>query len=147
MRLPISFPRLLRIPDFGTKPVRTLSLSDKLGGTDGKKRGSKTKGSRKSVPMQNNSVKHEPASTRFTMDLGGNQIARIDYKPIGKNKIELYHTEVPSELRGRGIGKALAKGTLEHASNDSIKVKLTCSYLVNYMDKCADPKYKKLLTK
>lgn len=91
------------------------------------------------------SVKHQKASHKFTLDLGKNQTARIDYRNIGPKKIEMYHTEVPEELRGRGIGKALAKGALECAGSNDMKVKVTCEYLINFVNKHAEPKHKKLV--
>lgn len=92
-----------------------------------------------------NSVEHDKEKNRFTMDLGNKQVARIDYKSIGQNLVEMYHSEVPQELRGRGIGKALAKGAFEQALKNNMRVKLTCSYLINYLEKFADPKYKSIV--
>lgn len=91
------------------------------------------------------SVKHDKEKNCFTLDLGDKQEARIDYKSIGHNKVEMYHSEVPKELRGRGIGKALAKGALEKALENNMKVKLTCSYLIDYLEKFADPKLKSVV--
>lgn len=99
----------------------------------------------KSKRMSNNSVRHNKSKQQFTMDLGNNQTARIDYKPLGKGKIEMYHTEVPAELRNRGIGKALAKGSLEQAKNDNLKVKLTCTYLIKHLDNFADERLKSIV--
>lgn len=91
------------------------------------------------------SVRHDKGSHRFILDLGDNQVARIEYKPVGNNKIELYYTEVPVELRGRGIGKSLAKGALECAAKDNYKIKVTCEYLKDYIRRFAGDKYKKLI--
>jgi predicted GNAT family acetyltransferase len=57
----------------------------------------------------------------------------------------MYHTEVPEELRGRGMAGQLAQAALDHASKESIKVKLTCSYLQHFVDK--NDKYKHLVAK
>lgn len=97
--------------------------------------------------MSANSVKHDKNRHQFTLNLGDRMEARIDYKPLTGNKIEMYHTEVPVELRNRGIGRALAKGALERACQEKLKVKLTCSYLINYLDKFADQKLKSLVEK
>ena len=51
--------------------------------------------------------------------------------------IDMYHTEVPEELRGQGIGQALARGALQRAQEANMRCKLTCSYLVNYLEKFA----------
>lgn len=90
-------------------------------------------------------VKHDRTSKRFTLDLGNNRLARIDYKTIGPDKIEMYHSEVPAELRGRGLGKALARGSLEQAARENMRVKLTCTYLIDFVNKSTDPKLKRAL--
>lgn len=97
--------------------------------------------------MEKTSVRQDKAANKFILDLGNNQEARIDYRPIGKNKLELYHSEVPSELRGRGIGKALARGAFELAANNKTKLRLTCSYLEDYMEKFGEPEFKRLVEK
>lgn len=84
---------------------------------------------------------------RFTLDLGNDKVARIDYKPISKDLIEMYHTEVPEELRGRGIGKTLAEGALECASRSNLKLKVTCEYLEDYVRRFAKERHKKLVAK
>lgn len=91
------------------------------------------------------SVRHEKQSRRFVMDLGDGNVARIDYRPLGNNHLELYHTEVPAGLRNRGIGKALAHGALECASRDNLKLKVTCEYLADYVKRFAEDKYKRLI--
>lgn len=93
------------------------------------------------------SVRHEKTNKRFVLDLGHGREARIDYKSVGRNKIDMYHTEVPVEMRGRGIGRVLAKGALDQAATNNTKVKLTCSYLVNYVEKFADDNTKKRVEK
>lgn len=111
------------------------------------------------------SVRHDKQGSRFILDLGNNQVARIDYRPVqGRqtNKfnlsgggrhghednqpvIELYHTEVPDELRGQGIGKQLARGALECASGANMRLKITCDYLRDYVHRFASPAEKKLI--
>lgn len=99
----------------------------------------------KTEPPTTNSVKHDKEKNRFTLDLGNKQEARVDYRSIGKDSVEMYHSEVPQELRGLGIGKALAKGAIEQALKNNMKVKLTCSYLINFLEKFADPKLKSIV--
>jgi predicted GNAT family acetyltransferase len=103
----------------------------------------------KSKPVSNHRatgpVRHDKKAKQFVLDLGNNQVARIDYKQIDKGRIELYHTEVPEELRGKGIGKALTKGALESASRENLRLKVTCEYLQDYLKRFADDKYRKLV--
>jgi len=70
-----------------------------------------------------------------------NQTAFVDYE-IDQNQIELIHTEVPKELGGKGIGSYLAENSLKFAKNNQLKVKPSCSFIKNYIDK--HPEYQSI---
>ena len=93
----------------------------------------------------NNSVQHDKRRKRFSLDLGDGQLARIDYRKLADGKLELFHTEVPAALRGRGVGRALARGALEHAASANLRLKVTCDYLLDYVKRFADDKHKQLV--
>jgi uncharacterized protein len=59
-------------------------------------------------------VKHNPDQRRFELTLNG-RLAVLEYQQAGK-RIAFTHTEVPIELRGRGLGGQLAKAALDYAS-------------------------------
>lgn len=79
------------------------------------------------------------------LELGDGQVARIDYEPAGKGRIEMYHTEVPVELRGLGIGKILAKGAFDCAERENLRLKVTCSYLEDYLERFGGEGHKQLI--
>jgi len=56
----------------------------------------------------------------------------ILYEKIADNHLDLYHTEVPKEYRGRGIGAILARAAIDYAIKEDIKVSLTCTYLEKF---------------
>lgn len=95
---------------------------------------------------------HEKELNRFTLNLRNNQKARIDYRILQRRSpdqgqpvvIELYHSEVPEQLRGRGIGKALASGALDCIESNKWRVVVTCSYLNEYMNEHAKEAHKRL---
>lgn len=62
------------------------------------------------------------------------KIAFVDYK-LGQKTISFLHTEVPKELGGKGIGSFLAKGVLDYASNNELKVKPYCPFIKAYINK------------
>lgn len=53
-------------------------------------------------------VKHDPDGRKFCIDINGVGSAYLEYERKNDLMI-LKHTDVPSELGGRGIGKVLAK--------------------------------------
>lgn len=64
--------------------------------------------------------------------------AFLEYDSIsedGRVILDLTHTEVPEELRGRGIGGQLARAALEYAIKSGVQVRLTCDYLKHYVSK------------
>ena len=78
-------------------------------------------------------VRDNPDRHRFELDADGH-VAFSNYKRAG-NVITIQHTEVPKELGGRGIGSALARGVLEFARGQGLKVVPHCPFVKSYIDK------------
>lgn len=75
-------------------------------------------------------VTDNPARQRFELDVaqGG---AFIDYRRDGRI-LTLTHAEVPAALRGRGLGAALVKGTLDLVRRRGETVVPRCSFVAAY---------------
>ena len=73
------------------------------------------------------------AHHRFEVSLDG-RTAFASYRRDG-NVLLVYHTEVPREFEGRGIGSALVKGVLDIAREQGLKVKPFCSFVASYMQR------------
>ena len=78
-------------------------------------------------------VRDNPDRHRFELDADGH-VAVSNYTRAG-NVITIQHTEVPKELGGRGIGSALARGVLEFARAQGLKVVPRCPFVKSYIDK------------
>lgn len=91
----------------------------------------------------NGKVEHCKNENKFTLDLGDGQKAFIEYRQTGDGVVEMYHTEVPEQMRGKGIGRQLARGALEQAQKANLKCKMTCSYLLDYMKRFANENERK----
>jgi len=62
----------------------------------------------------------------------------------GNKVLDLWHTEVPVEHRGKGIAEVLAIGVMDQLSKEKVMVKLSCSYLRdNFLPK--HPEYRSLV--
>jgi len=78
-------------------------------------------------------ITDNPAHHRFEVSLDG-RTAFASYRRDG-NVLLVYHTEVPREFEGRGIGSALVKGVLDIAREQGLKVKPFCSFVASYMQR------------
>jgi uncharacterized protein len=83
--------------------------------------------------MPHAAVRDNADRHRFELDADGH-VAFSNYARAG-NVIIIQHTEVPKELSGRGIGSALARGVLEFARGQGLKVVPHCPFVKSYIDR------------
>lgn len=76
-------------------------------------------------------VTHNDQARRFEVVIDG-ALARCDYH-AHDGTMQLYHTEVPRRLEGRGIAAALVRAALDHARTQGWRVEPACSYVSSYM--------------
>jgi len=91
--------------------------------------------------MKTIDIRHNPGEQRFETTING-QLAVLLYQRSG-NRIAFTHTQVPPDLRGQGIGGALAKSALDYASENQLQVLPFCSFVADYIER--NPKYLSLL--
>jgi predicted GNAT family acetyltransferase len=80
-----------------------------------------------------NNVRDNTERRRFELDADGH-VAFSEYKRAG-GVLTIMHTEVPKALGGKGIGSQLARGLLEIARAQGLKVVPRCSFVAGYIDK------------
>jgi uncharacterized protein len=88
-----------------------------------------------------NAVRDNPQRHRFELDADGH-VAFSNYKRAD-GVITFLHTEVPAALHGHGIGSALARGMLDIARAQKLKVVAKCPFVAGYIAK--HPEYADLL--
>lgn len=81
--------------------------------------------------MKNLKVENNEAESRFEINLDG-ATALIAYKKRGAI-YNLYHTEVPPQFAGKGVGSALANGTLERIKAEDAKIIPSCPFVSAYL--------------
>lgn len=86
-------------------------------------------------------VQHEKNFHRFAVHLG-EATALLAYKQEG-DTLYLVHTEVPSQMEGKGIGGQLAKAGLEYARQNGLKVVARCPFVASYLQR--HPEYNDLI--
>lgn len=88
-------------------------------------------------------INDNPERKRFEATVE-DQIAFIEYIRT-RDKIYLTHTEVPQELSGKGIGKALVKGVLEEVKRLDLELVPLCPFVALYIKR--NPEWKSLVMK
>jgi predicted GNAT family acetyltransferase len=78
-------------------------------------------------------VRNNAELNRFELDVDGH-LAVAHYR-LSPGVITFTHTEVPPALSGRGIGSALARGALESARAQRLKVVAQCEFIRGYIAK------------
>ena len=75
-------------------------------------------------------IEHDVNRSRFLAHIGTGQRPYLTYL-VDKSSgtIDLNHTFVPKEMRGRGIAKALCDRAFMYAEKHSFKVIPSCSYV------------------
>ena len=91
--------------------------------------------------MSSYPIRLNEAASRFELPLEGHlAIAEFSRAP---GEITYFHTLVPHELEGRGVGSALVKYILDYARQQKLQVHPTCSFVRAYIER--HPTYQTLL--
>jgi predicted GNAT family acetyltransferase len=86
-------------------------------------------------------VRHEPASRRFTAAVEGGT-AFLSYREPAERVLDLHHTYVPPAQRGGGIASQLTEHALRHARETGCKVVPSCPFVAAFMQR--HPEYQEL---
>lgn len=88
-------------------------------------------------------IRDRPEKGRFEVEAEGT-IAWLEYAR-GPAVLALIHTEVPSALRGQGIGTRLARHAAELARREGLRLELVCPFQIGWMER--HPEFADLLHK
>lgn len=82
---------------------------------------------------------HEPDLCRFSLSLAGApDPATLEYQVVHDEQgqvLNLTHTYVPPELRGRGVAGKLVKFACAFARDHDVRIVPTCSYIPVYLQR------------
>ena len=92
-------------------------------------------------------VLHDEKKNFFYIPLSDNSKIKavLEYSFVSENHVDMYHTGVPVELRGRGIAKQLAIAAFDYAAENSWSVTPSCSYLQKFVEETDNRVYKNLV--
>ncbi|KAL8573324.1 hypothetical protein ACOMHN_032786 [Nucella lapillus] len=101
------------------------------------------------TPTQDAELKvlHDSEQQKFFIPLGENTDveAVIQYAPTSKGSVDLWHTGVPPEFRGKGVAKLLAQAALDHFSSQKTRMLLSCTYLQRHAKLFPQPEHEKYI--
>lgn len=78
-------------------------------------------------------IKQNEKEHRFEYKEDGS-LAYVEYKII-PGGMDFIATFVPEELRGKGVGSALAKAALQVAETEHMKIVASCPFIRSYIEK------------
>jgi predicted GNAT family acetyltransferase len=79
-------------------------------------------------------VRRDATRRRYVATIEGRE-AHLDFREIDSRTIDLVHTKVPVELRGRGIAGALVHHALEDARARGLHIVPTCPFVRGYLER------------
>lgn len=77
-------------------------------------------------------VKHDEVSQKFFTSVGGKECS-LRYDKITDNIWNFRMLFVPQNLRSQGIASRVADQALSYAKKNSIKVKVSCSFIKDFL--------------
>ena len=71
----------------------------------------------------------------FSLDYDGHETAYLKYRylDLDQTRVDMFTTQVPPSLGGRGVAKILAEAAFAWALENKIKMRLSCWYLSGYL--------------
>lgn len=82
-------------------------------------------------------ITDNPAASRFEVFVDDELAGFVTYRRA-PGEITFVHTEVFSKWEGKGVGSALARGVLDDARANSLKVVPRCPFIKGYIDRHAE---------
>jgi len=77
------------------------------------------------------------AKSRYEIRVDGDLAGFVEYEP-GEDAVVLIHTEVDSAFEGKGVGSALARGSLDDVRGKGLKVVPLCPFIKKWIQKHPD---------
>lgn len=77
---------------------------------------------------------HQEEENKFILNIEDGGEAFLDYE-VEEGVLQLVYSEVPSQYRGKGVGKDLVLKTFEKLTEEGYKAKAHCGYIKAIRDR------------
>lgn len=78
---------------------------------------------------------HDRSANRFRLPLKEGGEAYVEYAERGEDTLDLLHTVVPPESRGRGHGSEIVEQVLRYAREHGLQITPSCPFVAAYLKK------------
>jgi uncharacterized protein len=82
--------------------------------------------------------------SRFEVEQGG-EVAYLEFETDSQGWMTIWHTEVPSAVRGQGLASELAQTAFEYAKQNNLRVDVICPLAASFLSK--HPEYDSFVAK
>jgi uncharacterized protein len=72
--------------------------------------------------------------SRFEIEDGG-EVAYLEFDTDSQGWMTIWHTEVPTAMRGRGVASELAQSAFEYAQQQHLRVDVMCPLAAAFLSK------------
>ena len=80
-------------------------------------------------------VQDVPERGRFELQRGGELLGFADYRSIGDDVVEMPHTVISPEHRGKGFGDVLVGGAVRQLHERDVAIVPTCWFVAEYLER------------
>jgi len=78
-------------------------------------------------------LRQNPARHRYEFDVEGGEA--LAFYRLADGVMTFTHTEVPANLRGRGLGSQMMRAVLENVRAQGLKVVPACPFVADFIDR------------
>ena len=76
-----------------------------------------------------------PERGRFELRRGDEVLGFADYRSIGDDVVEMPHTVISPEHRGKGLGDVLVEGAVRQLHHRDVGIVPTCWFVADYLER------------
>ena len=91
-----------------------------------------------------NNEANQVTRSRFEIEERG-EVAYLEFETDSQGWMTIWHTEVPSTMRGHGVASELAQTAFEYAKQNNLRVDVICPLAAGFLSK--HPEYNSVVGK